>query len=223
MGEKAIFRTTLDEMLMARTTNTWNTIFQQNGVIYVEPHEDMPTIVQLLRNKKAMRILDLGCGSGRHVVHLAQGGFSVHGFDNSPEGIELARQWLSREELEADLVIGDMSEGLPYEDEFFDAVISIQVIHHAKLRIIRKVVREIARVLRKNGFVFVTVTLLQKGHEGAMEEIEPNTFVPQSGPEKGMPHHRFSARELEEVFEGFEVTDVHVDNKEHLCLSAFKM
>ena len=66
-------------------------------------------------------------------------------------------------------------------------------------------------------------TLLKIGHDGTLEEIEPNTFVPQSGPEHGMPHHRFNADELKDIFEAFEVTDVHIDNKEHLCLVGYKL
>ena len=44
--------------------------------------------------------LDLGSGTGTHVVYLVQSGFSVFGLDNSPEGIAITRRWLAEEGLE---------------------------------------------------------------------------------------------------------------------------
>ena len=41
------------------------------------------------------------------------------------------------------------------EDSFFDAVVSVQVIHHADMATIRGIVAEIGRVLKKGGLIFV--------------------------------------------------------------------
>ena len=206
---------------MSQPTNAWNEIFKQHGKVFTQPHEDMTGIVQLLKNKGADTILDLGSGTGRHVVYLAQSGFSVFGLDNSPEGIAITRRWLAEEGLEADLQLQSMVEKLPYGDAFFDAVISIQVIHHADIGTIRSIVQEITRVLKKGGFLFVTVPKLKNQGE-TFEQIEPHTLVPLDGPEKGLPHHYFTPEELREVFGDFEVTDIHLDTADHYCLSAFR-
>ncbi|MBI5117962.1 class I SAM-dependent methyltransferase [Candidatus Poribacteria bacterium] len=201
--------------------NPWNEIFKEHGAFFGEPHEDMAGIVQLLKSRGAQVVLDLGSGSGRHVVYLAQNGFSVYGLDSSPEGVEITRTRLGGEGLTADLQLQSMMERLPYEDDFFDAVISIQVIHHAKIADIRRTVGEIARVLKKGGFVFVTVPKQRNVCE-TYQEIEPGTFVPQDGLEKGLPHHYFTPDELREVFKDFETTDIHLDSGEHYCMSSFK-
>jgi methylase of polypeptide subunit release factors len=75
-------------------SNPWDDIFKQAGKVFTEPHEDMPLIVRRLRADNAKTILDLGSGSGRHVIYLAKNGFSVHGLDHSPEGLSITRQWL---------------------------------------------------------------------------------------------------------------------------------
>jgi SAM-dependent methyltransferase len=206
---------------MPQSTNPWDKIFRQKGAYFTEPHEDMPKIVELLELGGARNVLDFGSGSGRHVLYLARRGFSVYGFDNSPEGIALTETTLAEAGLRADLRLLGMDEKLPYDDAFFDGVIAIQVIHHSKLLIIEAVVAEITRVLKQDGLLFVTVPSLQNQAEH-FEQIEPGTFVPLDGPEKGLPHHYFTPDELRVLFGDYNVTDVHLDSLNHYCLSAFK-
>jgi SAM-dependent methyltransferase len=180
----------------------------------------MPGIVRLLQEREARTVLDLGSGTGRHVVYLAQHGFSVSGLDNSRKGMEATRRWLADKGLEADLRLQSMTERFPYDDDFFDAVVSVQVIHHADLATITGVVAEIGRVLRQGGFLFVTVPRL-KNQGQRFEQLEPSTFVPLDGPENGLPHHYFTPEELRDVFRDYDIVDIHLDGWEHYCLSAF--
>ena len=190
-------------------------------MVFTEPHEDMPGIVRLLKDRGASTIMDLGSGTGRHSVYLAKNGFSVFGLDSSSVGIETTRQCLADEGLDADLKLQSMTEQLPYENAFFDAVISVQVIHHADGVTIRKVIQEITRVLDRDGFLFITVPKLKNQGE-RFEQVEPNTFIPLDGPERGLLHHYFTPEELREVFGGFNIADIHLDTVNHYCLSAFK-
>jgi len=203
-------------------TTAWNEVFKSRGRVFDEPHEDMPAIMRTLEEKGYSTILDLGCGSGRHVLYLAKRGFSVSGLDNSPEGIRLTSEWLAEEGLSADLRLQSMTEPLPYADAFFDAVISVQVIHHARLATIRRTVAEVTRVLKTGGFIFIAVPERKNLEDKETVEIEPGTFVPLAGMEKGLPHHLFSPDELRELFAEYEVTDIHVSSTNHHCLSAFK-
>jgi tellurite methyltransferase len=195
--------------------------------VFSAPHEDMPRVTQLLRERRGSTVLDLGCGTGRHVVYLARRGFSVFGLDNSPEGLRLACQWLEEEGLQADLRLREMTEYLPYADGFFDAVISVQVIHHADIATIRGIVQEITRILKPEGLLFVTVPQLKDGRPYAwwgtsFRQVEPHTFLPLDGPEKGLLHHYFTPQELQGVFSRFDIADIHVDSADHHCVLAFK-
>jgi hypothetical protein len=43
------------------TTNAWNKIFMQQGRVFTEPHEDMPRIVRLLKDRQMVQhILEKG-------------------------------------------------------------------------------------------------------------------------------------------------------------------
>jgi SAM-dependent methyltransferase len=209
------------------SADAWNHIFKQQGKVFREPHEDVSGVVALLRQRGARTILDLGCGTGRHVVYLARNGFSVFGLDNSPEGVRLTHQWLEEEGLDAELQRRSMTEKLPYEDEFFDAVISVQVIHHADIATIREIVRDVTRVLKSGGLLFLTVPQLRGGRPysswgTSFEQVEPHTFVPLDGPEQGLLHHYFTPKELREVLGGFDIADIDVDSASHYCVLAFK-
>jgi hypothetical protein len=54
------------------------------------------------------------------------------------------------------------------------------------------------------------------------EELEPNTYIPLDGPERGLPHHYFTPEELRVLFKGYDVMEIHLDTYDHYCLSAFK-
>jgi ubiquinone/menaquinone biosynthesis C-methylase UbiE len=198
-------------------TNPWNTIFQRQGRVFELPHEDLLGIVERLKREHIKNVLDLGCGTGRHTVLLAKHGFTVYGLDSAPGGITLTKQWLEAEGLSASLHLQDMATSFPYNDSSIDAVISIQVIHHGTLPTIQNVVREITRVLKTGGFLFITVPSL-KNQAANFQEIEPNTFVPLDGREKGLPHHYFTPEELHKVFAQFSIEDIHLDVKRHYCL-----
>ena len=82
---------------LERSVKAWDQIFGQEGKVFTEPHEDMAAIAQLLKEAGASNILDLGSGTGRHVVYLARRGFSVYGLDNSSHGVAITKKWLDEE------------------------------------------------------------------------------------------------------------------------------
>lgn len=50
------------------------------------------TLVDRLRPRADARVLDLGCGSGRHAIHLASKGYDTTGIDLSAGSIAVAKQ-----------------------------------------------------------------------------------------------------------------------------------
>lgn len=206
---------------MTPPKTTWDGIFQRHGIVFPDPHEDMPELLRLLEATGARTALDLGCGSGRHVVALARQGLTVCGLDSSAEGLRLTRHALDQLGLAADLRLHDMFDSLPYADGFFDALIAIQVIHHAPLAPIQRLAGEIARIVRPGGVLFVTVP--QQRNQGKhFEQIEPGTFIPLDGREAGLPHHYFSPDELRALFDQFALVDLHLDRDAHYCLTALR-
>jgi SAM-dependent methyltransferase len=78
-------------------------------------------LVEALDLEPGMRVLDVGCGPGRHALALARGGVEVTGVDLSPEFVELARTAADGEGLPARFVVGDVRD-LAYDSEFDAAI-----------------------------------------------------------------------------------------------------
>jgi SAM-dependent methyltransferase len=194
----------------------------KKGYFLGEPiQEELPAIIQRFKSHGVSSILDLGCGSGRHTVYLAKQGFDVFAVDIAPTGLDVTMQKLAAQDLKGHMTLADILH-LPYQDRFFDAIISIRVIHHNRVAIIRNTVAEIWRVLRPQGLVWITVPV-PKGHSSrGGQEIEPGTWIPDDGIEKGLPHHLFTEPELHELFQHFTILDFRVFSMSHYSLLAEK-
>jgi SAM-dependent methyltransferase len=82
--------------------------------------QEVDFLVEALGLSAGQRVLDVGCGPGRHAVELARRGIRVHGVDISERFVELARRDAPREATFERL---DARE-LPFEADF-DAVICL--------------------------------------------------------------------------------------------------
>nr|CAG4641114.1 EOG090X0BBW [Eulimnadia texana] len=69
-------------------------------------------------------ILDLGCGSGLSGETLTEQGHTWVGVDISPAMLGIARE----KEVEGDVILGDLGEGLPFRAGIFDGAISISAL-----------------------------------------------------------------------------------------------
>ncbi|MBI4833074.1 MAG: methyltransferase domain-containing protein [Candidatus Lindowbacteria bacterium] len=195
----------------------WNEVFKREGAFFTSPQEDMPKIVRLFKRRKVKKVLDLGCGSGRHTVYLAKSGFAASGLDIAPEGIRLTREWLRKENQTAKLKLGSIYEKLPYRNKSFDAIVFTQALHHARIEDIRNAIKEMHRVLRPAGLIFVTVRKPLREY-GDVEFIAPLTYVPLSGDEKGLPHYIFDKRRIRKEFANFDIPEIWLDaGRRHYC------
>jgi ubiquinone/menaquinone biosynthesis C-methylase UbiE len=206
---------------MQTTPKSWDRIFRTDGRIFTEAHESLSEFIALLPAPPA-RVLDLGCGSGRHMVALAKHGYHMTGMDRARHGMTLARTWLAEEGLKDNgLCEQDFHYPLPFAAASFHGLISTQVVHHALLADIQNIITEIYRVLKPGGVVFVTTTLYPPGRPN-IKEIEPFTYVPQEGSERGLPHHYFDEARLRQVFSAFNILKIFTDATRHLCILAKK-
>jgi len=191
----------------------WNQILQRNEYRPENPDEIVVDLASILEERKAKRILDLGCGAGRHVIYLAERGFESHGADISETGLQLTKMKLRSRKLEAEIIKCDM-KSMPYVYSCFDAAICVWAIYHQKLKEIQETISEIHRVLKKKGLLLANFHSKRSSKYGEGIEVEENTFMQENGPEKGVLHHFVDENELRELLGNFRI--VHFEAKEKM-------
>ena len=114
--------------------------------------------VSSLHLDKGARLLDAGCGSGRHLQELVLK-TGVHGFglDFSPHAAALwnGNGSLNHQSGCAGRCVGSV-DALPFEDKWFDAVVCIDVLQAQQVDP-QRAMRELVRVVRPGGAVVVMV------------------------------------------------------------------
>ena len=101
-------------------------------------------------NRPEIKILEVGCGPGANVWYIAKEHFDAYGIDGSETAIKQATERIGEDGLKANLTVGDIVD-LPYEDNFFDAVIDVECICCNNMENSNKIFAEINRVLKPNG------------------------------------------------------------------------
>jgi SAM-dependent methyltransferase len=86
-------------------------------------HQEVEFLLDLIALPRGARLLDVGCGPGRHSVELAKAGLQVTGIDISRKFLDIAASSARKEGVGAAFFQVDARQ-MPFDDEF-DAVISI--------------------------------------------------------------------------------------------------
>lgn len=155
------------------------------------------------------RILDAGCGNGRHVLFFQEQGYETYGVDISSESVELGNEWLKRKGLKPTLQVSDITN-LPFDDNYFDVIISYGVLDHISFSAAKKAIKEINRVCNTGGYVYLSLRSTSASEFGRGKKTDKNTFVLQVGHEKGVIQHFFDLKEIEELMRGFKVFDIEL-------------
>ncbi|MCG5431727.1 class I SAM-dependent methyltransferase [Mycobacterium sp. MYCO198283] len=102
-----------------------------------------PDAIDWLLPPHATSVLDLGAGTGKLTIRLAERGLSVVAVDPLPEMLEVLQHSLP----ETPALLGT-AEDIPLPDDSVDAVLVAQAWHWFDLQ---RAVKEVARVLRPGG------------------------------------------------------------------------
>ena len=114
---------------------------------------------QLLKGTYANchKVLDAGCGGGRNLVYFLRNGYEVYGIDPNPQAIAAVKE-LSKNLSPANPLQNfkaAATENLPFEDKYFDLVISSAVLHFANNPIhFGNMLHSMWRVLKPGGYFF---------------------------------------------------------------------
>lgn len=189
----------------------WEIVTGDKTKYWLEPSIESYYLLQRWKSQNKKEFLDLGCGLGRHTILFAKNGFNTKAFDLSENAIERTKEYAESEGLDIDYKIGDMLN-LPYKNESIDCILCKNVISHTDTEGMKKIVKELDRVLKHEGEVYLT--LGSKETWGFRQTdwplVDPNTRIRMDeGPEKGIPHFYADYDLIKELFEDFNIEMIY--------------
>ena len=134
-----------------------------------------------------IKLLDMGCGMGRHAIMMAQEGFSVTATDYAESAIAQAKIWAKAEELDIDFSQSSATDQ-PFPDQSFDGILCYGVLYYLSLAKFTAAVSEIHRLLKDGGSTFVMVKNDRDIRKMKATETTPHHYKI-TAPDEGLPWH----------------------------------
>ena len=139
--------------------NIWNKVYSNDSSFFGdEPSKFALMCYEAFVKHKVKKILELGCGQGRDALFFASKGLEVYAIDSSAVAIENLR--IKTKELNLDINLKNINalEGLPFSNDYFDAVYSHMFynisFNDSELKLLFS---ESKRVLKDNGLLSFSV------------------------------------------------------------------
>lgn len=102
------------------------------------------------RDRKNIKVLEIGSGTGAGIWYLAREGFDTYGIEGSVTGVQKTLERLKRNKLKATVEVGDFIK-IDYPNEFFDVVVDNASLQHNSWEAINLTLKEVKRVLKVGG------------------------------------------------------------------------
>ena len=197
-------------MEKAMSEDAYGEIAKYYDMIYgadIDYAEEARGLHHLFRDNRASRVLDLACGTGSHLVRLAEYGYTCAGVDISAGMLEKAREKAAARGLSVDFKRGDMRHLQP--GETFDAVFSLYAVGlNSGLSETGETLRNVCSFLEKDGlFVFNVMN----GHSPLWDESRPDNLTFDAGEEKDVKVLWMYKTVYERDFQRMDATYVIVD------------
>lgn len=194
------------------------------------PKYPSETVVQFVfrnfdRNGET-KILDLGCGAGRHVFFMGREGIVPYGIDYSEAGIQFTKESMNEYGMSnyaENMRVGSLTQ-LPYKDNFFEGVICYGVLYYLNTEEIHKAVDEMKRVLKPGGKILLVVRTTEdyRFDDRQLIDGESNTIIISeenanrcANSENGMLMHFFEEEELRHLFSDFITVNIDYIKETH--------
>ncbi len=167
------------------------------------------------------RLLDLGCGIGRHVVYALQTQVDAYGIDLSPVAISSAQDWLreaGHDDARTRCVAGDVMD-MPWSDGYFTFAVSHGVLDSMPFEVAQAGLRELHRTMQPEGLFYFDV--ISGDETGRHAEFAEEVVVGKEH-EKGTIQSYFNRAKIGDLLgEHFEILECMLIRKDDVMADRF--
>lgn len=133
---------------------TWEELHAQNRFCPKYPNELVVRwALTQFPNKQQTKILDLGCGAGRHSIFLAQENFDVFATDISHEGVNVTQKRAQDLKLNIQTKVNP-AHLMDYPPNFFDAILCYAVLYYGPKQEMEIAIQKCHQSLKPSGKMF---------------------------------------------------------------------
>ena len=192
---------------------SWEKIYTQGKMINRYPYNLVVSSTfryfGSVAERKQIRVLDLGCGSGNHSWFFAREGFSVTGIDASPTAIQYVKDRFLDENLKGEFLLMSIEELSSLEGSF-DLILDRQVLYTLDFAGAKRALEQVRRLLADGGLHFSF--FYNKEHPGFSEcgnSPDGHTYYDVPSRWFGETHRATLLDEtsFNELFSGFEIVE----------------
>jgi ubiquinone/menaquinone biosynthesis C-methylase UbiE len=123
---------------------------------YIRRRTGLDDFIDIVPFKTPPKILDLGCGIGRHIYYANRMGLDAYGIDLSESAIKTTWEWAKREgflNYREKIKQGDIRK-MPFPKNYFDFATSHGVLDSMYFEIAKEAITELARVMKKGALFY---------------------------------------------------------------------
>lgn len=221
---------------MNNNKDDWDKSYDNRDNFVFYPHEEVIRFVsKFIRKKigltdfidvatdieKGGRLLDLGCGIGRHVIYCHEMGLESYGIDLSSTAVNVALDWGRKSgmlEVEQKIRQGDIRQ-LPWQDKFFRYAVSHGVLDSMPFEIARAACVELARVMHVGGLFYCD---LISGDDSQHSREFSGEEVVQTAHEQGTIQLYFNLAKIQSMIQDvFEIVDCNLVRRENILRGGY--
>lgn len=183
---------------------------------YISKRTDLNKFDKVHKLQHSPKILDVGCGIGRHIFYSYQMQLDAYGIDLSNEAITTAKHWanlLNFPEPETKIVQGDI-QSLPWKHQTFDYAISHGVFDSMHFNIAKIAFKDVARVLQHDALFYCD---LISGDDSTHSREFAGEEIVDTEHEKGTVQNYYNYSKIKELIgNDFEILEANLIRRENV-------
>lgn len=206
---------------MDNKQSEWDNSYRNRDNFVFYPHEEIIRFVSKYIRKRTgldefkdvvpspekAKLLDLGCGIGRHVIYGHEMGLDAYGIDLSGAAVQVATEWATRKGMSEPgrkILQGDIRQ-LPWADGYFNFAVSHGVLDSMPFEIARAACAELARAMATGGLFYCD---LISGDDSAHSREYSGEEVVTTSHELGTIQSYFNLAKIHSMINGsFEIVE----------------